>query len=69
MGRTVNRSARTGRFVKAATARRNPRTTSTEKVGSGTSNSTSVHRSTITGRFVTPATAKRNPGTTINQSV
>lgn len=69
MARTVNRSARTGRFVSASTARRNPRVTSTEKVGNGTSNSTTVHRSTITGKFVTSATAKRHPGTTINQRV
>jgi len=69
MARTVSRSARTGRFVKASTARRSPRTTTTERVGRGTSNKTAVNRSTITGRFVTDATARRHPGTTIAQRV
>ncbi|PZP22354.1 MAG: hypothetical protein DI613_18505 [Kocuria rhizophila] len=69
MARTASRSARTGRFVKASTARRSPRTTSTEKVGRGTSNKTTVHRSTITGRFVKESTAQRHPSTTISQRV
>lgn len=69
MARTVNRSASTGRFVKASTARRSPRTTVTEIVGGGTSNATTVNRSTITGRFVTESTAQRHPGTTISQQV
>ena len=69
MARTVSRSARTGRFVKASTARRSPRTTTTETVGRGTSNKTTVNRSAITGRFVTEATAQRHPGTTITQQV
>lgn len=69
MARTVSRSARSGRFVKASTARRSPRTTSTERVGRGTSNKTAVHRSTISGRFVTAATAQRHPSTTITQQV
>lgn len=69
MARTVRRSARTGKFVKAATAKRNSRTTTSEKVGRGTSNKTSVHRSAITGKFVTAATARRHPGTTIKQKV
>lgn len=68
MARTASRSARTGRFVKASTARRSPRTTSNERIGRGTSNKTTVHRSTITGRFV-KSTAQRHPGTTISQRV
>lgn len=69
MARTASRSARSGRFVKASTARRSPRTTSTEKTGRGTSNKTTVHRSTITGRFVKAATVQRHPDTTISQWV
>lgn len=69
MARTVSRSARSGRFVKSSTARRSPRTTTTERVGRGTSNKTTVNRSTITGRFVKESTAQRNPGTTISQRV
>ena len=60
------RSAKTGRFVTPATARRNPRGTVTEntagKGGSGTHS-----RSAITGRYVTEATAKRHPGTTVTE--
>lgn len=69
MARTVRRSARTGKFVKASTAKRNPRTTTSEKVGRGTSNKTTVHRSAITGKFVTAATARRHPTTTLKQKV
>lgn len=69
MTKSVNRSASTGRFVSRATAARWPGKTTTERVGSGTSNNRSVYRSASTGRFVTPATAKRNPGGTINQQV
>lgn len=69
MARTASRSARTGRFLTASTARRSPRTTTTERIGRGTSNKTTVHRSTITGRFVKESTAQRHPGTTISQRV
>ncbi|EKA60999.1 hypothetical protein B277_09657 [Janibacter hoylei PVAS-1] len=55
--------------MSASTARRSPRTTSTERVGRGTSNKTTVNRSTITGRFVKESTAQRHPGTTISQQV
>lgn len=69
MARIASRSAQTGRFVKASTARRNPRTTSTERIGQGTSNKTTVYRSTITGKFVKQSTVKRHPNTTISQRV
>lgn len=69
MARTVNRSAGTGRFVTKATAARSPRTTTTERVGAGTSNAHAVNRSASTGRFVTSGTAARNPGGTITQKV
>ena len=69
MARTVSRSAKTGRFVSKGTARRSPRTTSTERVGRGTSNKTTVNRSTATGKFVKASTAKRHPDTTITQKV
>lgn len=66
---TVHRSAKTGRFVSKATTARRPGKTTTERVGSGTSNSTTVHRSASSGRFVTESTAKRNPDGTISQRV
>jgi hypothetical protein len=69
MARRVNRSAGTGRFVSKATASRNPKTTTTERVGKGTSNKTTVNRSAATGRFVEKSTAKRHPNTTISQRV
>lgn len=63
MGRSVSRSARTGRFVKPGTAARHPSTTVTQRVrGKG-----SGYRSAVTGRFVTKATAQRHPDTTINE--
>ena len=67
--KTVHRSARTGRFVKADTARRNPRTTVTERVGAAAGKGASVGRSAITGRFVAAATVARHPGTTVTQRV
>jgi hypothetical protein len=66
---TVNRSAKSGRFVSNAAAARWPGKTTTERVGSGTSNKTTVHRSAASGQFVTPAAAKRNPDGTIAQRV
>lgn len=69
MGRSINRSARSGRFVTAKHAKASPKTTTTERVGSGTSNSKTVTRSASNGRFVTTQTGKRNPGGTITQQV
>jgi hypothetical protein len=69
MARTASRSARTGRFVPARAARRSRSTTTTERMGRGTSNSRVVYRSASTGRFVRQATAERHPDTTIRQSV
>lgn len=69
MARSVNRSAATGRFVSRATVARWPGKTTTERVGSGTSNSRSVNRSASSGRFVTDATVRRNPDGTITQQV
>ena len=66
---TVNRSARTGRFVSNATAARWPQYTTTERVGAGTSNSRSVFRDASSGLFVTAAAAAQNPAGTINQRV
>lgn len=67
--RSVNRSARTGRFVTKAHARRSPKTTMGEKVGGTTGNSRAVTRSARTGRFVTTQWGKRNPGGTVVQNV
>ncbi len=69
MGRSVHRSAGSGRFVSKAAAARWPSKTTTERVGSGTGNSRSVYRSASSGRFVTARTAKDNPGGTIEQQV
>lgn len=69
MARGVSRSASSGRFVKASTAKRNPSGTTTEKIGRGTSNKTSVNRSAASGRFVTDVTARRHPHKTITQWV
>jgi hypothetical protein len=66
---TVHRSAKSGRFVSNAAAARWPSKTTTERVGSGTSNSTTVHRSASSGRFVTKRTADGNPDGTISQRV
>jgi len=68
-GRTVNRSAGSGRFVSKAAAGRWPGKTTTERVGSGTGNSRAVNRSAASGQFVTEARAKRDPGGTITQRV
>lgn len=69
MAKSVNRSAGSGRFVSKATAARRPGKTTTERVGTGTSNSRAVNRSASTGKFVTSATARRNPDGTITQQV
>lgn len=69
MGKSVNRSAGSGRFVSKAAAARWPSKTTTERVGRGTGNSHPVYRSASSGRFVTEGTAKRNPGGTIQQNV
>ena len=68
-GRSVSRSARTGRFVTKAHATRSPRTTTTERVGQGTSNGRAVTRSATSGRFVTTRWGKQNPDGTITQKV
>jgi hypothetical protein len=65
----VHRSAKTGRFVTGAAAARWPGKTTTERVGSGTSNRTTVHRSASSGQFITGAAARRNPDGTITQRV
>lgn len=68
-GRTVSRSASTGRFVSRATAARWRSRTTTERVGGSTRNARAVSRSASTGRFVRTETARRNPGGTITQRV
>ena len=69
MGRTVSRSAGSGRFASRATVARWPGKTTTEQVGSGTGNSRAVNRSAATGRFVTERRAKGDPGGTVTQRV
>lgn len=67
--RTVNRSAKTGRFVSNAAVARWPGKTTTERVGPGTSNSRPVHRSAKTGQFVPAGKGKSDPSGTIRQLV
>ncbi|WP_448255765.1 ABC transporter ATP-binding protein [Microbacterium aurum] len=56
-------------MISKAAADRWPGKTTTERVGSGTSNSTTVHRSASTARFVTESTANPNPSGTISQRI
>src|SRR3982751_847423 len=66
----VNRSARSGKFVKDSTVERDPRGTTTEHVGGDKSHGDhEVNRSTSTGKFVTPTTAELHPSTTETQHV
>jgi hypothetical protein len=66
----VNRSARSGRFVKETTAERDPAHTTTEHVGADKSSGDhEVNRSTSTGRFVRETTAELHPSTTETQQV
>ena len=65
-GRSVNRSASTGRFVSKATVARSPGKTVTQNVG-GKKTGQTVTRSAGSGEFVTRATAKRNPSGTVTE--
>ncbi|MFC5932243.1 ABC transporter ATP-binding protein [Cryobacterium melibiosiphilum] len=69
MGQSVNRSAKSGKFVSNAAAARWPSKTTTERVGNGTGNARSVNRSASTGQFVNDRAAKNNPDGTITQRV
>lgn len=61
-----SRSSITGRFVRAATAARHPRTTVTSAGGNRATGT--AYRSAITGRYVRAATAARHPRTTITEN-
>ena len=65
----VNRSTRSGRFVKESTAQRDPDHTVTEHVGgdSGGNGDREVNRSAKTGKFVTDTTAELHSSTTETQ--
>jgi hypothetical protein len=63
----VNRSAKSGQFVKDSTVEREPSTTTTEHVGGD--NDHEVNRSASTGKFVKDATVQRHPDTTETQQV
>jgi len=64
----VNRSARSGKFVKESTAERDPSHTVTETVGGDKGDrDREVHRSASTGRFVTETTTELHPSTTETQ--
>ncbi|WP_436535045.1 hypothetical protein [Actinoplanes sp. HUAS TT8] len=64
----MNRSARSGRFVKESTTKREPKSTTTEHVGKDRGDR-EVHRSTSTGRFVKKTTAELHSSTTETQRV
>ena len=66
VGRSVNRSTSTGKFVSKATVARSPGKTETQHVG-GSKTGQTVTRSAGTGKFVTKATAKRNPSGTVTE--
>ncbi len=64
----VNRSTRSGRFVKDSTANRDPAHTVTERVGADHQDEDrEVNRSARTGRFVTDTTAELHSSTTETQ--
>ena len=66
----VNRSARSGQFVKDSTVEREPSTTTTEHVGADKDEQgREVNRSASTGKFVKEATVERHPDTTETQQV
>ncbi len=66
----VNRSSRSGRFVKESTAERDPKHTTTEHVGGDSGDGDrEVHRSSTTGKFVTETTTELHPSTTETQQV
>jgi hypothetical protein len=66
----VNRSAKTGKFVKESTAERSPKTTTTEHVGGDSGHGEhEVNRSASTGRFVTETTTELHPATTETQHI
>lgn len=61
MGRSISRSASTGRFVSSRSAARSPRSTVTQSVPSRAVG----YRSAISGRFISKAAAARHPSTSI----
>jgi hypothetical protein len=64
----VNRSARSGRFVKESTTKRDPKGTVTEHVGGDTGDGDQeINRSAVTGKFVKETTAELHPSTTETQ--
>jgi hypothetical protein len=67
MAKGHHRSAVTGRYVKASTAARNPRTTVTESGSGRNTGSGTHHRSAVTGRYVKGSTAARHPNTTTTE--
>ena len=68
-GRSISRSASSGRFVSRSATARWPSRTTTERVGGTSGNTRAVSRSAATGRFVKTATAQRHPESTITQWV
>jgi hypothetical protein len=64
----VNRSVRSGKFVKDSTAERDPQHTTTEHVGGDQTDRDQVaHRSASTGRFVKESTSELHSATTETQ--
>ena len=64
----VNRSARSGQFVKDSTVERHPDTTTTDQTG-GDKSGGEVNRSASTGKFVKDSTVARHPESTETEQV
>ena len=65
MRRSVGRSARTGRFVKARTVRSHRRTTVRQSVPRRRKGTR--YRSAITGKYISKGAAARHPNTSIRE--
>jgi len=66
MARGHARSARTGKFITKAAAKRSPRTSVVES-GSNKSSAT-AYRSAISGKYVTKGYAQRKPNNTVTEN-
>lgn len=64
MGKSVHRSAISGKFVKASTAARHPSKTIRQAVPS---RSTGQYRSAKSGRYISKAAAARHSGTSVRE--
>lgn len=68
MARARYRSSISGRFIRAASAARHPRTSLRDSMG-GSGAPVVVRRSAISGRFISRAAAARHPRTSVREVV